>query len=245
MSLSFACDAAKILGIQAPPSWAFISQKLKISQDLSRDIHLEYDGYNGNTIKQADVILLGYPLMFPMTQQRKKNNLVYYSQRTDKGGPAMTFSMETIGWMELGILDQALSVWPDAYANAQKPFLVWTETAHPPGGAVNFITGAGGFLQGILAGFGGIRLTADRMTFSPKLLNPVTAVKLNQIFYQNNTLEISFDKSSTTITLINVETTAPALQMVDSTGQAHPLVLGKPQNLALGEFYVSKAPKRI
>jgi hypothetical protein len=31
----------------------------------------------------------------------------------------MTYSMETIGWLDLGIKDKALAVWPDAYANAQ------------------------------------------------------------------------------------------------------------------------------
>jgi hypothetical protein len=30
------------------------------------------------------------------------NDLVYYSGRTDPDGPAMTYSMHTIGWIDLG-----------------------------------------------------------------------------------------------------------------------------------------------
>ncbi len=41
------------------------------------------------------------------------------------------------------------------------PWAAWTET--PTGGASNFITGAGGFLQLLLFGLPGLRLTADAL----------------------------------------------------------------------------------
>jgi len=201
-----------------------------------KDIHLEYNGYPGNTIKQADVILLAFPLMFPMTDQRKRNNLAYYSQRTDKGGPAMTFSMETVGWLDIGKPDEALAVWPDAYANAQKPFLVWTETAHPPGGAVNFITGAGGFLQGVLSGLGGLRLTSDSLAFNPQLLKPISSLKFS-IYYLNNQLELSFDSSVSTIVLKSASNTR--LLVRGSSGSTWPLLLGKPLTIPTGAFSIT------
>jgi trehalose/maltose hydrolase-like predicted phosphorylase len=70
-------------------------------------------------VPQADVILLGFPLNYPMSKQVRQNDLDYYSQRTDVNGPAMTYSMEVISRLELGQHDQAVQVFPRAYANYQ------------------------------------------------------------------------------------------------------------------------------
>ena len=51
---------------------------------------------------QADVVLLGYPLGIGMTASRRRNDLEYYGQRTDPDGPAMTWGMHAVGYMELG-----------------------------------------------------------------------------------------------------------------------------------------------
>ena len=51
------------------------------------------------------------------------------------------------------------------YANVQPPFNVWQET--PTGGAVNFITGAGGFLQSLVFGATGMRIDRDALQFTP------------------------------------------------------------------------------
>ena len=45
----------------------------------------------------------------------------------------------------MGNFTRAAPHFRQGYANVQPPFNVWTET--PGGGTVNFITGAGGFLQ--------------------------------------------------------------------------------------------------
>jgi len=154
-------------------------------------VHLEYDTYNGQIIKQADVILLGYPLQYPMSPQLRYNDLIYYQQRTDKNGPAMTYAMETIAWLELGNLANAAQVWSSAWANAHDPFMVWTET--PTGGTVNFITGAGGFLQGVLNGYGGIRIRENALAFNPQLPPSVNFVRFREIHYLGNRIQIAYD----------------------------------------------------
>ena len=60
--------------------------------------------------------------------------------------------MYAVAWLELGQPSQAAELFNRSYANIKTPFNVWTET--PTGGAVNFITGAGGFMQGIINGYG-------------------------------------------------------------------------------------------
>ena len=57
---------------------------------------MEYEGYSGAKIKQADVVLLGYPLMMNMSRAVRKADVEYYSPRTDPGGPAMTWGMHAV-----------------------------------------------------------------------------------------------------------------------------------------------------
>ena len=59
-------------------------------------MHVEYEGYSGAKIKQADVVLLGYPLMMNMSRAVRKADVEYYSPRTDPGGPAMTWGMHAV-----------------------------------------------------------------------------------------------------------------------------------------------------
>jgi len=62
-------------------------------------VHPEFAGYKGDTIKQADVILLGYPLGLGtesfgnVTAESRLADLNYYDPRTSSGGPAMTWGM--------------------------------------------------------------------------------------------------------------------------------------------------------
>jgi hypothetical protein len=66
---------------------------LHIPFDATRRIHLEYEGYVDKEIKQADVVLIGFPLMWPMDPQIRKNDLLYYENKTRINGPAMTWGL--------------------------------------------------------------------------------------------------------------------------------------------------------
>lgn len=43
-----------------------IARSIRLLYDETNDIHPQYEGYNGEDIKQADVVMVGYPLQFPM-----------------------------------------------------------------------------------------------------------------------------------------------------------------------------------
>ena len=68
---------------------------------------------------------------------------------------------------------------------------VWTET--PTGGAVNFITGAGGFLQSVLFGYGGLRLTSNALTWAPPPQPPqnASAIVLHGVHYAGASLRLT------------------------------------------------------
>lgn len=146
-----------------PNYWNEILASIYVPYDESKLYHPEFDGYMPNeTVKQADVILMQFPWEYnsnsnSMDTQTKYNDLLIYENVTDKGGPAMTWSMFVINWLALNKTQKAAQLFEQSFVNIQKPFNIWTETADG-GGTVNFITGGGGWLQTFIFGFGGVRL---------------------------------------------------------------------------------------
>ena len=51
-----------------------------------------------NTVKQADTIMLTYPLNWNMSREIMLNDLEYYELLTTTRTPAMTWSFFTVGW---------------------------------------------------------------------------------------------------------------------------------------------------
>lgn len=90
LSFKFATRFGKELNKTVDPQWDIIAENLIIPIDTKEDIVLEYEGYNGQIIKQADVVLMDYPLMVSQGNY-SENNLNYYGPKTDSNGPAMTW----------------------------------------------------------------------------------------------------------------------------------------------------------
>ena len=81
-----------------------------------------------------------------------------------------------MGWLDRGGTDKALSLFRRGYANAQKPFQVWTEGADGTG-CTTFLTGAGGFLQSVINGYLGVRLGSASLLLRP-VPPPANATRL-------------------------------------------------------------------
>ena len=177
--------------------------------DEEKQINLEYEGYNGEIIKQADVVLLKFPLSWNGYRgQSVLNDLQYYEEKTDeKEGPAMTYGVYAIGWIAEGKLARAEPLFAKSYANVHEPYLVWTET--PNGGAVNFITGAGGFLQAVINGYGGLRIldpTADTpfrfkkaIQFNPVLPPNSDFVRFKGVSFQDSRITIEYNSTHVSV----------------------------------------------
>ncbi|HRH61447.1 MAG TPA: glycoside hydrolase family 65 protein, partial [Chitinophagaceae bacterium] len=101
-----------------------------------------------------------------------KKDLVYYETRVPtEGTPAMTQAIFTLLYARLGDADKAYHWFKDAYLpNLNPPFRVIAETK----GGTNpyFATGAGGILQSVLMGFGGLDITPSGMTQVKSVLPP-------------------------------------------------------------------------
>ncbi|CAF4806446.1 unnamed protein product, partial [Rotaria socialis] len=187
-----------------PQHWLDIASNLYFPFDNATQTHLEYDGFDlkNTIIKQADVVLLGFPLMWPMNKEVRRNDLLFYEPLTRASGPAMTWSMHTIGFLELNDFDKAQQVFRRAYET-----YIWTEI--PEGlGAVNFITGAGGFLQAVIFGYGGIRLTLDQLEVMPPPRLPNQAKKLifHGLKYHGAILDLTIDNQNYHIDVRKMDT---------------------------------------
>ncbi|CAF4575481.1 unnamed protein product [Rotaria socialis] len=224
LSIQLADSVSCITNKKTPQSWIDIASNLHFPFDNSTQTHLEYEGFDlkNTTIKQADVVLLGFPLMWPMSDQVRRNDLLAYEPLTRADGPAMTWSMHSIGFIELGDFNKAEQLFQRAYETyVRPPFNVWTE-AKSGVGAVNFITGAGGFLQAVLYGYGGIRLKLDQLEFKPRghLPNQATKLVIRGIKYQGTIIDLTIDNKMYDI-FVRAQSSKNDVPLIYKQGEHH------------------------
>ncbi|XP_062318449.1 protein-glucosylgalactosylhydroxylysine glucosidase isoform X1 [Osmerus eperlanus] len=229
-SLQFAVELAGLLNYPAPPEWQQIADRIKIPFDPEIKYHPEFDGYKkGHPVKQADTVMLGYPLGLPMTPEVRRNDLELYEAVTDPHGPAMTWSMFAVGWLELGEAEKAQKELQKCFKNIQGPFQVWSESTDGSG-AVNFLTGMGGFLQAALFGYTGFRVQKDCLAFAPLLPSDISQLCIRGVSYLGGKMDWLVRGQEVCIILREQEDAKPcALQVIlKSSGTKIPLIPGKP-----------------
>jgi len=170
-NLQNATEAAKILGLVPDPDWINVANNIPILK-LENGVTSEHASYHGEKIKQADVNLLAYPLKQITDVNQVRKDLEYYETRIpDEGTPAMTQAIFTLLYSRLGDKEKAWHWFKDAYVpNLNPPFRVLAETK----GGTNpyFSTGAGGILQSVLMGFGGLDITPKGIVQVKSVLPP-------------------------------------------------------------------------
>lgn len=212
-ALRNAAHAAQLLGERAPGEWTAIADRIRIPYDAQRKVFLQYDGYRGSRIKQADTVLLMYPLEWPMPQDAAEHTLDYYAQRTDPDGPAMTDSVHAIDAAATGVPGCS------AYTYLQRavrpfvrgPFAEFSEARGTKAGAddplsgspaQDFLTGKGGFLQIFTNGLTGMRMRQDRLHLDPTLPPQLAqGVTLHGLHWQGRTYDIGIGPRHTTVRL--------------------------------------------
>ncbi|MGQ4481842.1 discoidin domain-containing protein [Streptomyces sp. SAS_276] len=212
-ALRAATDAARALGTPAPSDWLTVADRLRIPYDPKRKIFLQYDGYNGSQIKQADTVLLIYPLEWPMPAGAAAATLDYYAGRTDPDGPAMTDAVHAI---DAAAIDEpgcaAYTYLRRAYQPfARGPFALFSESRGDKAGASDplagsptqdFLTGKGGFLQVFTHGLTGLRLRPDTLHLDPSLPPQLAdGVRLSGLRWRGRTYDIAIGAKTTTVQL--------------------------------------------
>ena len=155
-NLKFATDAARLLGLTPDPDWMNVYNNIPILK-FADGVTKEHATYAGEKIKQGDVNLLSYPFKEITDRNTILKDLNYYEPRVGEG-PAMTHAIFSILYSRLGMPDKAIKAFKEGYTlNMRPPFGVIAETA--TGNNPYFLTGAGGMVQAMLNGFGGLDIT--------------------------------------------------------------------------------------
>lgn len=165
-----AAQAARTLGITPDPEWELVAANIPILR-FGDGTTRENATYDGVAIKQADVNLLAYPLDIVTDRARIAQDLAYYEPRMSAEGPAMSHSIVATLYARNGQAEQAHQAYLKSYRpNLLAPFGVLAETAG--GNNPYFATGAGGSLQALMFGFGGLDIgkkgLVQRKTALPK-----------------------------------------------------------------------------
>ena len=213
LALRNATEAARILGETAPAQWLTIADNLRMPFDAANQTFLQYDGYQGTLIKQADTVLLIYPLEWPMSTEVAANTLDYYAERTDPDGPAMTDAMHAVDSAQIGAPGCATNTYLNRAIRpfVRDPFAQFAEARGDKAGsqdplagspALHFTTGSGGFTQVFLYGLTGFRWRADKLWLDP-MLPPQLAggVTLSGLKWRGRTFDIRIGATTTTVTL--------------------------------------------
>ena len=205
--LQVATKAATLLGKPAPTQWDEIATGLikTIPVDTAHDIYLEHEGYTGQQIKQADVVMLTYPLNFSMPKSYGINDLNYYTPITDVNGPAMTDAIHSIAAAALngpGCSDYTYTL-RSYQPFLREPYLQFSEFApiKLTATAYDFMTGVGGFMQEFLFGYSGLRFQVDGVAVDPSLPPQMAGVTLRNLKWQGRTFTMHIGQQQTTITL--------------------------------------------
>ncbi len=157
--LRYATLAATELGLPANPDWNFVADNIPILH-FPDGTTRENETYDGVEIKQADVNLLAYPLDIVSEREAVLRDLKYYEARMSSNGPAMGSSVLATLYARLGETEKSFDLFKKSYQpNEVPPFGVLAETA----GGTNpyFATGAGGMLQAVIIGLGGLEFTEE------------------------------------------------------------------------------------
>lgn len=198
LALCLTARAAHLLEIEASPEWEAMAAKVYMPYDAEHGRHLEFDGFDGQLTKQADVELLAYPLEHTTDPEQIARDLDYYATIIDPDGPAMSFSVYSIVSAQLGRANDAYSYFQRSYQpNTRPPFQAFSET--PTNDEYFFCTGVGGALQAVLYGFSGLRLREESFVLGPCLPDHWTRLELRNLFIQGARTDLVLEPGRLTV----------------------------------------------
>src|ERR1700756_602913 len=204
-ALGDAIKAAQVVGATAPATWSTVATGVTKTMPFDNNLKIfdEYDGYSGQQIKQADTVMLTYPLDFPLPSGVGVNDLTYYAPRTDLQGPAMTGPIHSIDASTLNVPGCSAYTY---MLRSYEPFLrapydQFAETRTGPNTGFNFLTGVGGFLQVFEYGYPGLRFTPTAVQLDPSLSPQLPGITLRNLHWQGRVFTVAIGLQSTQVTL--------------------------------------------
>ncbi|HYF38930.1 MAG TPA: glycosyl hydrolase family 65 protein [Gemmatimonadales bacterium] len=204
LNLQIATRASRSLGQRADPRWSEVAAKLHMPYDSASEFYRTYEGAPDSTL--GDVTpLLSYPLGVPMSERAKRSQLEQAVKRLLSGGPGamMGSTLLAVDAAELGDRRLLDSLLPHSYQGwLQGPFLMLSETPDKKD-AVNFVTGAGGFLQQVIYGYTGLRWGEKGLepAFAPLLPSRIKRLTVRNVYSRGKRYDVTVDANGRRMTL--------------------------------------------
>jgi len=226
LAWSHAAQAAHLLG-EDSEDWSDLAERLAIPFDSEAQRHLIYRGAPGGN--GLGVVMMQYPLAMPLkwahwSPEVRRHDVSFFEDHNWPHGNAMYWWAFVVAWLQVGNRTRADVDFGRVTArNVFGPFHTWTE-APGGGGCPNFVTGAGGYLQALWAGYGGVRLTDESLLLQqPRLPPNATALHLRGLAYRGSLLDVRITADQVQLSLGEQPPRgAPAL-----LAQHRPKVLGR------------------
>ncbi|KAH8820869.1 glycoside hydrolase family 65 protein [Xylogone sp. PMI_703] len=224
-------------GLQINDTWFNQSQFIEFPTAES-NITLEYQTMNNSVeVKQADVVLLTYPLDYALdyTSADKLLDLDYYANRQSPDGPAMTYSVFAVDANALSPSGCSAYTYT---LNAMLPYLraPWYQLSeqivddpNTNGGtnpAFPFLTGHGGANQVVPFGFLGVRTDQAVLYINPSLPPQIPNVKVRTFYFAGATFSASMNSTHTDFT--RLETPASTGLVDRFLNTTFPFIVGTP-----------------
>ncbi|KAG0309487.1 alpha,alpha-trehalase ath1 [Dissophora globulifera] len=212
VTLRNSIEAASVLGKsdEVPDKWSEIADNISILYEPSSNIVLEYQGFNATTpVKQADVVLLIYPLNY--TVRNAETDLAFYAGANSPNGPGMTYSIFGINSAQLSTqgCEAYTYLLQSSEPYVREPFSQFSEQTtdlYADNGGTNpaytFLTGHGGYMQIWTHGFTGYRPRRDCFYLDPSLPPQLApeGYTIRGMKWQSSVFDVTVGGSQTTIT---------------------------------------------
>lgn len=166
-----------------------LARSIELPHANDTDYTPAFDGFLPETpTREADTILLSYPLQYPMNETTQRNNLrIYAANLAGTNLPSTTFAVQNIARLGIGEIPTTVQFERSYRPYVRSSFKLWTQYDDPGNRIVvrNHVSGAGAFLQQIINGYAGIRLRDDGLLIQGTALPPgATRLVLNGKFGQ-------------------------------------------------------------
>lgn len=203
INLNLAVKASQILNLQVNPEWQKVSEKMFIPFNAEEEFHPLHEsagaGEGVSRFWSSVVNLLAYPLQMDMSENTKRNDLDHAvkSLEVHGAGAMMGINFLSIIAAELGS-DSLMNYTIDKTLRGylKPPFNVLSETHENK--SVNFLTGAGSFLQQVIFGYTGLRITDKGIEekYKPMLPERVGKLTLKNFTINNSKCDIIIENNT-------------------------------------------------
>ncbi len=196
INLELAVKTAKVLGEKANPEWEKIGKKMFIPYNKKEQFHPVYGNAKASAgaseLWSSVTPLLDYPLQMKMNESAKRNDFMHAVESLKKNGSGANMGTNFLPVIAAELGKDSLFNWiidTTLYGYLRPPFNVLAETHD--NNNINFLTGAGAFLQQVIFGYTGLRITGDGLKemYKPMLPEGVTKLELKNFKFRNKTYD--------------------------------------------------------